>query len=427
MSDVVCIEGMNKPAVALVNRGFVIDGSSSASVRGYPGIRIITENIPCECSVQEEIEAGVSAIVDDIVAGLTRPLTVEEQSPKPKEVEKPARIVFKGNLEEVNRFFYRRGWTDGLPVIPPTEEAVAEMLTGTDLPPDYLLGKIEPRFGKATVEKIAISAVMAGALPTYMPVLIAGVQALMDPECGFSGWTVSTGSWTPFWIINGPIRNTIHLNSSSGALSPGDMANAAIGRAMGLAIKNIGGARKGIEDMGVMGNPGKYTMVIAENEEESPWEPLHVEHGFNKIDSTVTLFSPNCFWQTMPFGTNAKGILSALASFMSNRAGGGICFLLNPTHASWLANSGRTKKDIIDYLFEYASISMYRFQSRSPQDSSTSHGSTQIIVAGGPGNQMGIIAGAPFHRFITKKVEFPKSWDNLVRKYRDIIPQYIKY
>jgi hypothetical protein len=133
------------------------------------------------------------------------------------------------------------------------------MLSGTDLPPDYLVAEIVPRNGKATVEKIAINAVMAGCLPTYMPVLVAGVQALTAPDTTFGIWGVSTGSWAPFWIINGTVRNDLHIDSGSGTLSPGDKANAAIGRAMGLIIKNIGGIRKASEDMGCLGNPGKYS------------------------------------------------------------------------------------------------------------------------------------------------------------------------
>ena len=156
------------------------------------------------------------------------------------------------------------------------------MMTGTDLPADHVVAKLIPRLGKATIEKIAINAVMAGALPTHMPVLIAAVQTLMDPRSRFDTFEVSTGSWAPFFVVNGPIRNDIHINCSSGALSPGDIANAAIGRAMGLIVKNIGGARKGVEDMGVFGNPGKYSLVLGEYEEESPWEPLHVERGFQK-------------------------------------------------------------------------------------------------------------------------------------------------
>lgn len=142
---------MNKPVVALVNQGFVHDARSAASGHGMPGVRVVLEPIPCECTVIADIEAGVSAVMDDIIAALTKPLTSEEKSPKPK-VEKPTRIIFKGNLIEVNQFFYKRGWTDGLPIIPPTEEAVAEMLTGTDLPADHVVAKLIPRLGKATIE-----------------------------------------------------------------------------------------------------------------------------------------------------------------------------------------------------------------------------------------------------------------------------------
>ena len=214
-----------------------------------PGIRVVGESVACESTVKSEIEEGIAAAMQDVVEALTKPLTPEEKSPK-QQTGKTPRVAFKGSLQEVNRFYYSKGWTDGLPIIPPTEEAVQEMMTGTDLPADHVVAKLIPRLGKATVEKIAINAVMAGALPTHMPVLIAAVQALMDPRSRFDTFGVSTGSWAPFFVINGPIRKDIHINCSSGALSPGDIANAAIGRAVGLIVKNIGGVRKGIEDMG---------------------------------------------------------------------------------------------------------------------------------------------------------------------------------
>ncbi len=178
----------------IVNLGFANDAISAASSQGIPGLRIVPTSVPCESSVKEDVEAGIDEAVDAIVATLTKPLTTAEKSPR-KAVTPPARIPFKGSLEEVNRFYYRRGWADGLPIIPPTEEAVAEMLTGTDLPPDHIVGELVPRMGKATVEKIAINAVMAGALPTYMPILIAGVEILADPTSGSGTWGVSTGSW----------------------------------------------------------------------------------------------------------------------------------------------------------------------------------------------------------------------------------------
>jgi hypothetical protein len=415
--EAISIESMNKPTVTLVNKGFFNDAMSAASSKGWPGIRIIPETVPCECLISEQIEAGVSAAIDDITEALTRPLTNEEKSPQSKEMEKPSRIIFKGNLEEVNRFFYRRGWGDGLPIIPPTEEVVAEMLKGTDLPPEHIVEKIIPRLGKATIEKIAINAAMAGALPTYMPILIAGVQAVMEPESRFGGMEVSTGSMAPFWVINGPIRSDLHINSGSGALSPGDIANAAIGRAIGLIIKNIGGARKGVEDMGTMGNPGKYSMVVAENEEESPWEPLHVERGFKKEDSTVTVSFVNSLSTIMPSTTNDKGVLDALIENLSPVRRRAFCLMMTPQHASYLAKW--TKKDMVAYISEHIPAPSAPFPAPSgPIDN-------RFIVAGGAGNWMLLLNAVG--GVITKKVQLPENWDKLVAKYKNIVPTYSRY
>ena len=146
------------------------------------------------------------------------------------------------------------------------------------------MAKLKPAW--VVLWKIAINAVMAGALPTHMPVLIAGTRALVSNRSAVM-MAASTGSFAPFWIINGPVRNDIRINCSYGAMNPGDIANAAIGRAMGLITKNIRGVRKQMEDMGVLGNPGKYSWVMGENEENSPWEPLHVEHGLKPEDSAI--------------------------------------------------------------------------------------------------------------------------------------------
>jgi len=441
--DAVSVETMKKPAAVLASRGFATDAGSAASSKGMPGLRIVPEDVLPECTVLEDIEAGVSAALDDIIAALTKPLTAEEKSPKPRELEKLSRIVFKGNLEEVNRFFYKRGWSDGLPIIPPTEEAVAEMLTGTDLPADHVVTKIIPRLGKATVEKIAINAVMAGALPTYMPVLIAGVQAVMEPEANFGTCEVSTASWVPFWVLNGPIRHDLHVNSGSGALSPGDIANATIGRAMGLIIKNIGGARKGIEDMGTFGNPGKYTMVIAENEEASPWEPLHVQYGFKKEDSTVTVSFPTAHILSFLFGTDAKKILSSVISTISGVSWGGITIMIQPHLAKTLSDDGWTKPEIAAFIREYARVPAYRtriyWQSSSgpeeirpplnPEDSvpavrDANH--IRLLVAGGTGSLfVALFPGGK--NWVTKKVELPANWDKLAAKYKDIIPTHLRY
>jgi hypothetical protein len=391
-----------------------------------PGIRVVGSSIACESTVSAEIEAGVASVIKDLIESLTRPLTAEEKSPKPKAGKLP-RVAFKGSFEEVNRFFYGKGWTDGLPIVPPTEKAVAEMMTGTDLPPSQVVAKVIPRLGKATVEKIAINAVMAGALPTHMPLLIAAVQAVSDPKSRFDTFEVSTGSWAPFFAVNGPIRNDVRINCSSGALSPGNIANAAIGRAVGLIVKNIGGARKGVEDMGVLGNPAKYSLVIGEYEEESPWEPLSVERGFKKEDNTLTLFLPNAYIQTVARETNAQGILESLATL---GAGGMSCLLVIPSHAKILASEGWTKKKVKEYLAEhtvspFASARGSQTTSRPAMDIEN----LMVLVAGGPGAWMGVLrsVGGFENALVTKKIELPKNWDKLVAKYKDIVPNYEKY
>ena len=445
MYEAITMEERNTPTVTLVNENFVNDAMSAASSRGMPGVRLVPEPIVSESSVMEEIEAGVTDAMDAVVAALTKPLTAEEKSPKPKEVEKPSRIIFKGSLEEVNRFFYRRGWTDGLPIIPPTEEAVAEMVTGTDLPPDYIVSELEPRSGKATVEKIAINAVMAGALPTYLPLLIAGVKVLVSSGSAIS-LAVSTGSWAPFWVVNGPIRQDLRINHNYGALSPGDIANAAIGRALGLITKNIRGVRKGIEDMGVLGNPGKYTMVIAENEEDSPWEPLHVEHGFNREDSTISLSFPQSYQQMMAYGTDDKGILSTIIYNVMPGRLGILGIMLTPTNARSLASKGWTKKDIKAFIMEKArvpwehhpqywgtyaefmdkqhpvnpreSFALLRPSPRQPDP-------IRIYVVGGVGSWIGLLSGGG--DIVTEKAELPANWGKLVKKYENVVPTYVRY
>ena len=424
------------------------DGRSAASNKGMPAVRIVPETVPCECNIKEAADAGIHAAMAGIVDALTKSLSAEEQAPQRKERAKPSRFAFKGQLEEFNRFFYKRGWGDGLPLMPPTDAAVREMLTGTDLPPEHLVAEIEPRHGKATVERIAVNAVMAGALPAHLPILIACAEALADPRAHLGAYGTSTGSWMPFWIINGPVRHDIRVNFSSGAMSPGDIANAAIGRAMGLVIKNIGGVRKAIEDMGVYGNPGKYSCVIGENEEASPWAPLHVEEGLAADESAVTLFFPNCYSQIWQYGSDDKGILGTLIYNLPPGRSGLTCLLMTPTQAKTLAQNGWTKPMIRKYVYEFGRVPAYRHPSfhdgggwtkRSPEtipphamDSATivpSPEHIRVLVAGGPGAFMGLACGGglPGGQFVTKKIRLPSHWTKLAAKYRSLVPVYEKY
>jgi hypothetical protein len=439
--DAIFIEERGKPTVSFVFQYFASDARSGGSSHGMSQIRIIPENIVSECTVMEDIEPEVAKVLDRVIEDLTRPLTTEEKSPQPHHSESPQRIVFQGDLAEVNKFFYKRGWTDGLPIIPPTEDAISEMLQGTDLSPDYIVAKLEPRLGKATVEKIAINGVMAGALPTHMPALIAGTRALVSNTTAVM-MAASTGSFAPLWIMNGPIRNDIRINSSFGASSPGDIANAAIGRAMSLITKNIRGVRKQIEDMGVLGNPSKYTWVIGENEENSPWEPLHVERGLKKEESAITLTFPQTYHQFLPFETNDQGLLRSICFNVTPAHLGVFGIFLTPTNARTLNKQGWNKQSIKKYLLENTRMPLERHQryymvtnaeraTLNPQEmvsvfqfSSMETDSIQIYVVGGFGSWMGIANGG---KITTEKIDLPSNWNKLVTKYQDFTPNYLMY
>jgi hypothetical protein len=459
--DAILAEERNKPTVVLVNRNFFADSKSAGSSQGMP-VRSIPESIPSECTIIDKIKSGVDEVTDQIISELTRPLSTDEEHPPRKAAEKPPRFAFKGNLKDINRFFYKRGWTDGFPIVPPTEEEVAEMLTGTDLPADHIVAHIIPRLGKATVEKIAVNAVMAGALPTYMPILIAGVQALLDPEVMFGTTEVSTASWVPFWIINGPIRPQIRLNSGFGVFSPGDIANSTIGRAMGLIIKNIGGARKGLEDMGRYGNPGKYTLVCGENEEQSPWQPLHVQHGLKTKDNAVTLTFPISFHQANRFGSDANGLMRGMMASIQNKY---LTIVMNPDSARTFSEAGWTKREIAEFLYQYARIpadhsleywgqwlDTWRSNPK-PGDGDRGKGqqwtaekirpplnasdpvpvlrspeAVRIVIAGGEGGGILLLgSGMVGTGWATRKIELPANWDSLVKKYQDVVPTYLRY
>lgn len=187
-------------------------------------------------------------------------------------------------------FMFERGLTDGLPVVPPTPERVTWMLTGTRRDPREVIATLPPNMGPASIEKIAANAVMAGCRPDYLPVVIAALEAVATPEFNAHGIMSTTWGATPVIIVNGPIRERIGMNSGMMALGYGNRANATIGRAVKLTLRNVGGARPGDIERSTLGAIGKFTTCFAEWEERSPWEPLHVERGFQKDESVVTVF-----------------------------------------------------------------------------------------------------------------------------------------
>ena len=185
---------------------------------------------------------------------------------------------------------YARDWTDGLPVTPPTDERVLAMLKGTTRRPDETVGKIPPFLADCTIEKVAINAVMAGCRPEYMPVLLAAIEAALEPVFTLHGVLATTYFSSPVIVVNGPVAKRIGMNSGINALGQGNRANATIGRALNLIVLNVGGGRPGEADRSTLGAPSKYTLCFAEDESDPAWEPLSVARGLPRGTSAVTLF-----------------------------------------------------------------------------------------------------------------------------------------
>jgi len=254
--------------------------------------------------------------------------------------------------ERLQELFLRRGWSDGLPVIPPTVARVKEMLSFTDRAPTEVLGEVEPLKGLASVEKIAANAVMAGCRPAYLPVVLAAVDGLLDPSFNLRGVQTTDENVTPLLVVNGPLASELDVNARFGALGPGWQANATIGRAIRLVMHNIGGGWPGAVAFAGLGQPGRYTLCLAENEAQSPWPPLHVEAGLPAGSSAVTLTRAETV-------INVTGGLSELASVMGSAASGfGILWsgrptvLLAPAVAADCARRGMSKDDVRRFLWQ---------------------------------------------------------------------------
>lgn len=264
-------------------------------------------------------------------------------------------------FERVNDYFYERGWTDGLPIVPPTDERVEAMLAGMSWrKPDEVIGIIPPRMGDGTLRQIAVNAVMAGCKPEYLPVVVAIIDAVSDPAYGLSHRQTSTHAGAPLTIVNGPIVAQLRINCGRGLFGPGWRANATIGRALRLSLVNIGGAGPAV-DAAQTGHPGKYTYCIAEYEAANPWEPLHVERGFARDESVVTVVNAEApHSMTENIRTDPGGMVETFASSMATLgvnnlySQGHPILVMGIEHAKHFAAAGWSKADVKKALFEKA-------------------------------------------------------------------------
>lgn len=280
---------------------------------------------------------------------------------------------------------------DPLPVIPPTKQRVDQMLSAVKISPDQVIARVPPNYAAATVEKIAVGAVMAGCRPKMMPVLLRLVQAACDERFNLHGCQATTHFAAPLIIINGPVRHALGFVSSGNVFSNVARANSSLGRAFQLILANIGGARPGEIDMSTLGNPGKFSYCIAENEEENPWDPLHVEMGFSRDQSALTLFSAE-----PPRGvsehnarsgrTVLKAICRALATVWTYR----MCamfeafVILCPEHVKTLHRDGFTKEKTREFLFDQTGIPLRAYDDDDAEGAQFTRLYEQIIIDGEP-------------------------------------------
>jgi hypothetical protein len=309
-----------------------------------------------------------------------------------------------------NELFQERGWTDGLPVVPPTEEGVRRFLAAARLAPDDIVGVEPVRRRRITAEKVAIAAVMAGGLPTYMPVLVAVVKALCDPAFGLHGSTASTGGSTPFIVVNGPIRGAIGMNATHNVLANGARSNAAIGRTIRLLIINVLGGVPGQLDRSTLGHPGKFTFCVAEDEEDCPWVSLAEERGVPAGVSAVTVMAAESPHQIMNEWTrDPRELLDTYAAAI--RANmltysiwpGNYAVVVPKQHRDVIAGAGGSKTGMREYVHEAARVTRREWRTvgkaavagrkdedrvytalRSPDD-------LLVIAAGGPAGGFGAI------------------------------------
>ena len=274
-----------------------------------------------------------------------------------------ARRVALGVSEDEAEAAFERGWTDGLPVVPPTEARVLRMLEGTDRAADDVVAVVPPDLVECTVEKAAINAVMAGCRSEYLPLVLAAVEALCTDEFNGHGLLATTYFSGPVVIVNGPIRQAIGMNSGENVLGQGNRANATIGRALQLIVRNVGGGVPGGVDRATLGNPGKYTFCFAEDEEGSPWEPLSVERGLPQGRSAVTLYA----------GEGPRGVVDQLSRTPESLArsfagslrtvghhklalGLDAMLVVSPEHARVFREAAWTKARLRDELLELLTV-----------------------------------------------------------------------
>ncbi|MDE2778389.1 MAG: hypothetical protein OXI91_01750 [Chloroflexota bacterium] len=346
------------------------------------------------------------------------------------------RVEVEASYDAIQDYYERQGWTDGLPVVPATEDLVRKMLQPYGQDPATSLGVVQPRNAEVTLEKVAINAVMAGCRPEYFPVVVAAVKAALQPDFNIAGVQATTGGAAPVVIVNGPLAQELEINGDSGCFGPGYRSNASIGRALRLFVRNVAGLIPGEMDKATLALPARYTFCFAENEARSPWEPLHVEMGLDPSASMVTLMGVRGMYtimeSTSPTGIQVLRTLVGslrtigVSNYYQTGTGAQLALVLCPEHAQEIHASGLTKQDVREYVFQNARMPLKRLEGiahygnrnwprwidESDPDAMIpivgSADDVLVVVAGGDGRHSAWLAGWGVTRRTTQEVELPE-------------------
>jgi len=400
-----------------------------------------------EPQLRGDIEGAMVKLVDALTKWQPKMTTKGVVYPQPETL-----LIKGGNYEEalaaMNMTYLKNRWSDGLPLTPPTVERVKWLLTGTDLSPDQLIGKIPTAAGFLTVRQLAVNAAMAGARPEYMPVLIATFEAMLQPGFFLQGLVTTGAPVAPLVIVNGPIAQQIRVNSGNGVLGPDPThpAGASIGRAIRLVIQNVGGVLPGVTSQSTQGQPGRYTgLVIAENEDNNPWPLLNETQGFKKGANVVTVYGV-AGTQDIYSSVPAEWALTIAVPFKSYFSQQGLAappyatagaLLLGQGIVQTLAKQGWTKDKLQSYLYENATIPVATqeklkdsFASEMPPPWAKEWpGKEPLPIAYGPKGFLIVVSGGTLNRSAwlpisggggkvptSVQIGLPKNWDSLLKK-----------
>jgi hypothetical protein len=342
------------------------------------------------------------------------------------------RLAVPAAFDAIQDYYEGQGWTDGLPVVPATEDLVRAMLGPLGQDPGQALGVIQPRNAPVTLEKIAVNAVMAGCRPAHFPVVVAAVRAILRPEFNVAGCQATTGGAAPVILVNGPLAQELQINGDAGCFGPGFRANAVIGRALRLVIRNVGGLIPGEMDKATLSTPERYAFCFAENEAHSPWEPRHVELGYAAGASTVTLTAVRAVYPVMETTVaGGRAVLATLveslktvgvANYYQIGAGAQLTLIVCPEHAAEMDAAGLSKSDVRESIFQQARMPMRRLKGiahygnrnwpawidESDPDAlvpvACCADDVVVVVAGGDGRHSAWLAGWGVTRVVTQEI-----------------------